>query len=164
MDVREFLLKYQDDLPKVLKKRGAFDDYEKWLNDFHKKTLVDHCMVKQSYFEQTKKLINEANYSEYYGDLGEFAYLGLFDENDEEEFSMIINNLALKLDELEDEDEVENILGFLYTFMDFILHEYYPERKLLTSISNLRLKIVDKKAFDKKETGELVLRFINLMK
>lgn len=166
MNVQEFLSFFRNDIPNWDNVR-TYDDYKQWHSTFFKLTTDFHQKVKQSFFEQTNKLVDENDFQKYYGigTLSEFAYLGLFNEDDEVKFSDLIRKLTNKLDKTENESEVKDILDFIYSLADFLLHEYFPEeeselRKLLV---HLKLKILEKNEHDKEEIGELVIRFIDLM-
>lgn len=166
MNVQEFLSFFRIDIPNRHDIK-TFDDYKQWHATFFKLTADFHQKVKQSFFEQTNKLVDDNDFQKYYGigTLSEFAYLGLFNEEDEVKFSDLIRKLTNKLDKTENESEIKDILDFIYSLADFLLHEYYPEeeselRKLLV---NLKLKILEKNEHDKEKIGELVIRFIDLM-
>jgi len=125
MEVQEFLNLFRGDIPDINNTEWSFDHYQKWHPMFYKKTLDFHRSVKQSYFEQTYKLIDENNYSLYYGPLSEFSYLGLFNEEDEIKFVCLIRKLTGKIDETEEEYRMGILLDYLYYIADFLLHEYY---------------------------------------
>lgn len=162
MSVQEFLAFFRDDLSKVLSP-STYDEYQKWQPIFFEKTQAFHNLAKRSYFEQINKIIDDSNYFNYYGDLSKFSYLGLFRNNDEIEFSNLIEKIVRKLNVIENTTEMEDTLSFTYSFSDFLLHEYYPEHELKKSLKKLKDKIIEVRELDKKKTGELIIRFIDLM-
>lgn len=167
MNVQEFLVFFRKDIPNSDNTEWTFDDYQKWHLIFYELTSNFHQKVKQSYFEQTNKLVDENDFQKYYGigTLSEFAYLGLFKEEDEVEFSNLIRKLTNKLNKTENESEIKDILDFTYSLADFLLHEYYPEEEsdLRKSVIELKIKILEIQRYDRDKIGELVIRFIDLM-
>lgn len=167
MNVQEFLAFFRNNIPNSNNIEWTFDDYQKWHPIFFERTSDFHQKVKQSYFEQTNKLVDENDFQKYYGigSLSEFAYLGLFEEDDEVEFSNLIRKLTYKLDKTENESEIKAILDFIYSLADFLLHEYYPEKEseLRKLLIELKMKIQEKNKCDCEKIGELVIRFIDLM-
>jgi hypothetical protein len=167
MNVQEFLVFFRKEIPNSDNIEWSIDDYQKWHPIFYELTSNLHDKVKQSYFEQTNLLIDENNFQKYYGigTLSEFAYLGLFEEKDEVEFSNLIRKLTNKLDKTENESEIKDILDFIYNLADFLLHEYYPveESELRKTLIELKMKIQEKNKYDCENIGELVIRFIDLM-
>ena len=167
MDVQEFLVFFRNDIPKINDIDWTFEKHKKWHPIFLDKTSDFHQKVKQSYFEQTNKLIEENDFQKYYGigKLSEFAYLGLFVEEDEFEFSNLIRKLTSKLHKTENESEIKIILDFIYNFTDFLLHEYYPNKQgeLRKVLIDLKMKILEIDKYESEKTGELIIRFIDLM-
>lgn len=164
MNVQEFLSLYSSELDDFLNIK-SFEDYQNWHPKFFAKTIDFHLAVKKSYFEEINKIINENNYNSYYGSLSKFSYLGLFNEEDEGKFVEIIRKLIMKLDAANETITMEPILNFLYSFTDFLLHEYYPnkESKLEMSLIELKSKIIETQKHDKEKMGKLIIRFIDLM-
>jgi len=167
MDVREFLIYFRNDIPDSANIEWTFDDYLQWHPIFFEKTSEFHQKAKQSYFEQTNKLVDENNFQRYFGigALSEFAYLGLFNKEDEDNFSELVRKLTYKVNAIENEPEMEDVLHFIYSLVDFLLHEIYPEENsdLRKSLIEMKIKILEKDRFDHENTGELVIRFIDLM-
>ncbi len=167
MNVQEFLVFFRKEIPHLQSTESAFDDYQKKHLIFHELTSNFHNKAKQSYFEQINKLIDKNDFQKYYGigTLSEFAYLGLFGEKDEVEFSNLIRKLTNKLDITDNESEIKEILDFIYSLTDFILHEYYPEEggELRRSIIELKIKILEIEKYDHEKIGELIIRFLDLM-
>jgi hypothetical protein len=161
MDVKEFLAHFKDDLPV-----NTFDDYDqylKWQRAFYKKTLPYHDTAKQSYFHEENRLVDNGYSHPDAGHLREFAYLGLFTNQDELEFSNLIGKVSGNLVKIDNEQDMDTALNYLYGMADFILHEIQHGDKLSDSFKDLKSKIIETKKLDTEGIGELVVRFIDLI-
>lgn len=162
MDVKEFLSHFKADIP-IITDAWTYDDYLKWHSEFYKKTLEFHSSAKQSYFELSNQLIDNRVYFDTTGTLGNFAYLGLFTDEDETEFVNLIRKATFNLTKIDNEADMETILSYLYWMSDFLFHEIDYRYKIALVMKELKTKIEETKNLDKKGTGELVVRFIDLI-
>jgi hypothetical protein len=172
MTVQEFFIHFRYNLPRKPRNRNwTFSDYQKWHLVFYEQTAPFHISVKQSFFEQVNELIDKASYSKvraqlYQKKLCRFAHLGLFTQEDEANFAIIVKKLSQQLLATNNSEEMEALLWNIYSLADFLMHEIYPENEesgLVSALRELRSTILETKKLDKEGTGELVIRFINSM-
>ena len=162
MNVQEFLTYFRNDILEDSSFKG-YNDYKKWHSLFFEKSKAFQISSKQSYFEQLSQLVDSGNYSDYYEFLSEFSYLNIFTEDDEIQFANFIRKLAKELNKIEKKDKMEVVLIFIYSLSDFLLHHFFPITVLKEPLKELKDRIFETRKLDHEKTGELVIRFIDLM-
>jgi hypothetical protein len=162
MDIKIFIETYKSDLSI---RHKTYDEWIQWKNKFKEKTAQSWLSVKQSYFQVSKRHIDQNEFKEIH-DLFPIHGIGLFQKEDESDLLYLISNSTSTLLDISTKENFEWALNYLYVMLDMMFHECLYETteiELKDTLRSLSINIDKTKSLDPDNSRALVEQKIELI-